>query len=458
MTGATGSGSVSDASAAMPVDSLTRLLLAVAVILLTCHLVAALAVRIGQAPVVGEIVGGLLLGPSIVGALDAGGTARLFTADVVDRLGVISQLGLVVFLFLLGCELERPGGRPPAATAALVGAGSLLVPFAGGLGLALLAGGPLTGSAGPWPSRVFIGLVLSVTALPVLARVLTDLHRHDTSLGVLALSAAAIGDGLTWTVLTVLVAGRGGGGRALWAVLGAGVLVAVALVVVRPVLAAQNRRVQAGRSQGVVMLPLMLAGCFSFAAAAQFLGMHPAIGGFLFGLAVPRRSAASARVTAQLQGFVLAVLLPLFFAGVGLTLRLGQLLRPGELLLTAAFLLTAMGTKFVGAGAAAWTAGLTGRQAVHLGVLMNCRGVTELVVASIGYRYGLVSGSGLAMLVLVGLVTTGVTVPFLRLTGLTRVPAEAAAVRRGLREPLTGVSGAPGIAPDLLGDLTPPSQ
>jgi Kef-type K+ transport system membrane component KefB len=390
-------------------DPVARFLFSVAVILLVCHVSGAVLRRFGQPPVLGEVVGGLLLGPSVLGLVWPSSQDWLFPAPVLTALNYAAQLGLIVFMFLLGCELrtDRIGNRRVVGATVLGGMG---LPFVGGVVVALAA--PALGGGGT-AYVLFFGLAVSITALPVLARILVDLGLSDTRLGATALSSAAVGDGVAWFALTVILAGTGlsGTGDVMTTAGLAAALVVATVLCVRPALRALVERVTSTQ----LLLGVLVVGALGYAGLTQLIGLHPVIGAFLFGVAVPRRSAAVTRISEQLQGFAIAILLPLFFAGVGLSTSTGLLGESvGNWLLFLLVLAVATVTKFVGAGGAARLAGLPARESLRLGTLMNCRGVTELVVASIGLEYGLVNGLGFTILVLVAVLTTAATGPLMR--------------------------------------------
>ncbi len=392
-----------------PGDPVARFLFSVAVILFVCHVFGALLRRFGQPAVLGEVIGGLVLGPSVLGLLWPGSRAALFPEPVLTALGYAAQLGLIVFMFLLGCELrtDRLGGTRVVGATVVGGMG---LPFAAGALIAVAA--PVLGS-GSLAYVLFFGLALSITALPVLARILVDLGLADSRLGVTALSAAAVGDGAAWLVLTVILAGTGLSGTGDIATTAglAAALIVVTLLCVRPAL----RVLVARTGSPQLLLGGLVVGAIGYAGLTQLIGLHPVIGAFLFGVVVPRDAPAVTRIGEQLQGFAIAILLPLFFAGVGLSTSVGLLGGSvGNWLLFAVVLVAATVTKFVGAGTAARLAGLPAQDAVRLGTLMNCRGVTELVVATIGLQYGLVSELGFTILVLVAILTTAATGPLMR--------------------------------------------
>lgn len=433
------------------INPLARFLLAVAVVLLVCHVCGELMRRWGQPPVLGEIVGGLLLGPSALGLAWPAAQDWLFHADVLVHLDRAAQLGLVIFMFLLGCELRTDMLRGPRVLGAVV-AGSMGLPLIVGVGFALLFGGLLAGPTANAGAFVgFLGLALAITALPVLARILVDLRIDRTRVGVVAISAAAIGDGVAWTLLAVILAASdvtGGGHAATTAGLAVAFVMFVGLCV-RPALAALDRYLGKRDGNEQVLLAVLVVGAIGSGAVSELIGLHPVIGAFLFGVAVPRRSPAVEQISRRIQGFTLAILLPLFFAGVGLKTSVGLLgSDPMHWVVFAAVLLIAVGTKFAGAGAGARLAGLPAADAMKIGVLMNCRGITELVVASIGLRYGLISPLGFTVLVLVAVITTAVTGPLMRVL-LQRHPSESppgAPARRppGQRVTPTGRTVCPG--------------
>jgi len=390
-----------------PAEPITRFLLGVAAILLVCHVFGALLRRVGQPAVLGEIIGGLLLGPSAFGLVAPQARDWLFPSHILSALDTAAQLGLIVFLFLLGCELRLGAIERKRVVAATVLGGTGL-PFLAGAVVAIFAGPAMAGSSGTAVTHVlFIGLALSITALPVLARILVDLRIDRSDVGVIALTSAAVGDGLTWIVLAVVMAMAGAGDAAqLLPRLGLAVaFLLVMLLCVRPAVAVLVRRITSDQA----LVAALVIGAVASAALAQQIDVHPMIAAFLFGTLIPRTDAVS-RVSEQLQGFTITILLPLFFAGVGLKTSFG--LVGGDLgrwLLFGLVLVAATGSKFVGAGGGARLVGVSPRKAMQLGTLMNCRGITELVVATVGLQAGLINAYGFTVLVLVAVITTAVT-------------------------------------------------
>ncbi|WP_285570998.1 cation:proton antiporter [Streptomyces sp. RTGN2] len=411
-------------------DPTARFLLAVAVIVLLSHLLGTVFRRFGQPAVIGEIVGGLLLGPSALGWVWPSAQAWLLPAEVKSTISMAAQLGLVTFMFLLGCELRMERVRAGSSALAATVLGGMGLPFLAGLGIAVAAPDVLRGSAGHHTSyALFFGLALSVTALPVLARVLVDLRMDRSELGTFALAGAAVGDGVAWLALTVILAMTSATGSVAATVGLTLALVTVTALAVRPLRAAAVLTAEKRQGGAKLLLPMMLlAGAVTYAAITQVIGLHPVIGAFLFGTAVPRGSRAAQRMNEQLQGFTLAVLLPLFFAGVGLNVSVRGLgLDPWHWLVLVGVVAAATVSKFAGAGGAAMAVGMPRNEALRLGALMNCRGVTEVVVAGIGWEAGLISSNGLTVLVLMALATTALTGPLLKAIGV-RPPAASGAV------------------------------
>ena len=390
-----------------PDEPFTHFLLAVAAILLVCHLFGALLRRLGQPAVLGEIIGGLLLGPSAFGSVAPRARDWLFPSHILSALDTAAQLGLIVFLFLLGCELRLGAIKRKRAVAATVLGGTGL-PFLAGVGVAIVAGPAMAGAGGSGVTHVlFVGLALSITALPVLARILVDLRIDRSDVGVIALTSAAVGDGLTWVALAVIMAMTGqGDATGLLPRLGLAVAFLLVMVLcVRPALAVLVRRMTSDQA----LVAALVIGAVASAALAQQIDLHPMIAAFLFGTLIPRTDAV-ARVSEHLQGFTITILLPLFFAGVGLNTSFGLVGGDaGGWLLFAVVLVAAMGSKIIGAGGGARLVGVPPPTALRLGILMNCRGITELVVATVGLEAGLINAYGFTVLVLVAVITSATT-------------------------------------------------
>jgi Kef-type K+ transport system membrane component KefB len=405
-------------------DKNAHFFLAVAAILLAAFLGGWLTDRLGQPRVIGEICAGLAMGPTVLGRFAPEAKGWLFPSDTLPMLDGLAQVGLVFFMFGVGRELARIPLRSAGPQVLLVSQASLLIPFAAGTAAAVPLINDFTGPADdPLALVLFVGCALSVTALPVLARILTDLGITRTRQGQLSLLASALGDGVVWLALTAILALVHGGGPAgvLWNGLLATLLTAFFLGPLRLGLArlAQSRP-GSGESAGgdSTIMVVLAAGIAVTATLTTVVGVHQLIGALLVGLAWPKGDARSARVADRLSGTSKTVLLPFFFFGFGLSIDLGSLRfdRPSVLALTT-LLFLAVATKVCGPALSAVLTGMRPRPALALGVLLNARGLTELVILQIGYQAGVIDQRLLSILTIVALVTTIVTRPLLRLIG-----------------------------------------
>jgi Kef-type K+ transport system membrane component KefB len=340
----------------------------------------------------------------------------LFPPDSVPALKLLASIGLALFMYLIGLDLDMDGLRTRGRAAASASIASVALPFGlgAGLGWLLLQMGAV-GAEGGWPFALFLGAAMAVTAFPVLARILDDHSLTRTELGCLAITTAAVDDVLAWTLLAGVTAAVGAsvGG---WTVLLAVPLVAVALLA-RPLV----RRVAASPA-GV------LGGLMVFAATAELVGLHLVFGAFLFGVVMPRSDLLREETRNWLAAPV-TLLLPVFFliAGLGVDLRS---LDTSSLPVLGAVMLVAVGGKFVGAYGGARSAGIPHPIARDLAVLVNTRGLTELVILLVGLELGLLSTELFTLMVIMALATTGMTGPLL--TWNTRRTATAANVSQSM--------------------------
>ncbi|GDX78310.1 sodium:proton antiporter [Deltaproteobacteria bacterium] len=387
---------------------------------------------LGQPLVVAEIVAGIALGPSLAGRLFPDASAALFPASGMAALGGVSQLGLVLFMFLVGLELDLEVVRKRGRLASAVSLSSIALPFLMGLGLgyALWADFAPEG-VGLWPFALFIGASMCVTAFPVLARILRERGMLDTPLGALALTCAAINDVAAWCLLAFVIAAVGAHGLldAITTTALALGFVAVMLGVVRPFLARVQARfgtVDDLSHTAVAVIFLFLLGS---ALTAELIGIHALFGAFLFGAAVPRKGPAIHALPARLNDVVIVLLLPLFFAFTGLKTEIGLLDSPELWGWCGAVSGVAIVGKLAGAAIPGRLGGLSLRESAALGVLMNTRGLMELVILAIGLELGVLTPTLFAMLVLMAVATTFITSPVVRLLyPPRRLLAERAAV------------------------------
>lgn len=405
-------------------DKSGHFLLAVAAILLAAFLGGWLADRLGQPRVIGEICAGLAMGPTVLGRLAPEAKDWLFPTDTLPMLDGLAQVGLVFFMFGVGRELTGMPLRGVGPQVLLVSQASLLIPFAAGTAAAVPLVHDFTGPAdNPTAFVLFAGCALSVTALPVLARILTDLRLSHTRQGQLSLFASALGDGVVWLVLAAILAVVHGSSPAgvLWNGLFAVTLTVVFLGPLRRGLAGWARS-RAGSGEGTggdaTVMVLLAGGVAATATLTSVVGVHQLIGALLAGLAWPTGNARTARVADRLSGMSKTVLLPFFFFGFGLNIDLGSLqFDRTSVLALSALLFLAVATKVCGPALSAVLTGMRLRPALTLGVLLNARGLTELVILQIGYQAGVIDQRLLSILTIVALVTTMVTRPLLRLLG-----------------------------------------
>ncbi|MGW7420478.1 cation:proton antiporter [Streptomyces sp. NPDC054813] len=403
------------AAAAAP-DPLTPLLVAVPVVILACRAGAQLLRRLGQPPVVGEILVGILLGPSLLGWLWPDAQGWLFPASALPYIGVLGNIGLLVFMFLVGLELDLKSLRGNSRTAVAVSQAGIALPLVLGVLLALgMYSRFAPDGIGRLPFVLFIAVSMSITAFPVLARILTDRGLYRTRVGVLAMASAAVDDVTAWCLLAAVVAVTKSGSP-MDALVTAGYaagFAAVMFVVVRPLLARWAARAERRYADGVVLV-VLFGGLSLSAYATDRIGVHALFGAFLFGVIAPRGSRRIEVAASRMRSFAVPVLLPLFFVSTGLKTDVGLL--GGSVtqwLWAGAVLAVAVIGKWGGGTLAARLSGRDWRDSMSLGALMNCRGLTELIVLNIGLGLGVIGPELFTVLVLMALLTTAMTTPAL---------------------------------------------
>jgi K+:H+ antiporter len=394
-------------------DKEVQLFLAdLAIIIILARLLGLAAKRLGQPPVLGEITAGILLGPTL---FDGKITATLFPITLRPALSALANLGVVMFMFVVGYELDLRLLRGRERVAASVSVSSIILPLALGTGLgAWLASRHQVHHVLPF--ALFVGTAMSVTAFPVLARILTDRGMHRTRIGGIALASAAMDDVLAWSLLAVVVAIAGAGGQPLRLLL-APVYAAVIFGVVRPLL---RRLLDVYQRHGRLtpnVLAAVLAGLLLSSYATDWIGVKYIFGAFLFGVVMPRDGAADAmreEILDRLEQLSVLVLLPVFFVVSGLSVNLSSVGLP-RLVELGIILLVAVVGKFGGAFAGARLAGVRGRRAGVLATLMNTRGLTGIVIISVGLQLHILDQSLYSLMIVMAIVTTAMAGPLLRL-------------------------------------------
>jgi len=394
------------------------LLLQMTVVIVAARLLGRAFRRIGQPAVVGEIVAGILLGPSLLGLLWPQALNFLFPPQALAPLQLLSQLGVLLFMFAVGLEVDVQALRPQARAALLISHASMVLPFLLGVGLTLAVFPTLAPPGVPFFAfALFFGVAMSITAFPVLARILEERGMMQTAVGRMAIACAAIGDLSGWCLLALVVAlvhAQGLAGAALAAILGL-LMVPVLHLLVKPVLQRSFGARLAADGSGVAALTLALVLLLLCSVFTEVIGIHALFGAFLAGTAMPVEAAFRAPLRQRLHGFSSVALLPLFFALTGLRTQIGALQGAADWLLCGLIVAVAVAGKLGGTVLAARLTGSSWREAGTLGALMNTRGLVELVVLNLGYDLGILSARAFTMLVIMALLTTCATGPLLAL-------------------------------------------
>ena len=416
---------------------LPTLILQIAVILATCRLVGSLFRLIRQPRVVGEMFAGILLGPSLLGWVAPGLSAYLFPPSSLDHLNALSQVGLIIFMFLVGLGVDAGELRGHGHATLLTSHVSITLPFVLGSLLSLYLYPRLSDDSVSFNGfALFMGAAMSITAFPVLARILRERDMLGSRLGVMAIACAAVDDVTGWCILAyvLLLIRSADGATPIW--LTAGGTVAFALVMIYGVRRLLRRFGTAYRERGALsenMLALILVLVLASALCTEWLGVHPVVGVFLLGAVMPKESGFVRYIHERFETIVLVLLLPLFFAFTGLRTNVGVVEGSEMWFYCGLIVAVAVAGKLFGSMAAAWIGGVPLREAAGLGVLMNTRGLMELVILNIGLDVKVISPAVFSMMVMMALVTTFMTTPALDLIRRRAEPgAEAAPAPREL--------------------------
>ena len=405
-----------------------QLLLQLIVILATARVCGWVLRFVGQPAVIGEMIAGLLLGPVVFGALFPQLHAELFPKASLEGLSSLSTLGLVMFMFVVGLETKTQQGlRAQLKAAGFVGALSVITPLLLGIAISPMLY-PDLAPAGIafWPFALFMAAAMSVTAFPVMARILKDRQLTRSRIGQLSLSAAAVVDVFAWILLALVIELAhlsGSYWSLLITVLGVLALIACLALVVRPVFSWLLRTQAPDGEPTAVMLAALVIGLLSCAMLTDWLHLHAVFGAFLFGVSLPRDEKFVRALERRFEPFSAVVLMPLFFAlaGLGTTPSAFSGGRLGPMLLIVA--VATLG-KILGAAAGARLARYSWRESWATGSLMNARGLMELVIMKVGIDAGVIGPGIFTMLLIMALVTTAMTGPLLSLILRRRAAAE----------------------------------
>lgn len=396
---------------------LSILLTQIIVILIMAGVFRRLFRRIGQPPVMGEMIAGIVLGPSVLGWFYPPGVPFLFPPSSLETLRQLSQIGVVLFMFIVGTEVNIRLLREKGSAAVMISHASIIVPFLLGTTLSLFLYQELAPAGTSFNAfALFIGVAMSITAFPVLARILEDRNLSQTTLGSIAITCAAVDDVTAWCILALVIAiVRSAGLETAAITVGLTLVFAAAMIfLVRPQLA---RLIKDPDSQQHKrrLIPIILAIVLLCALLTETIGIHALFGAFLAGVIMPPSTEFRIFLKDKLEAFGSYALLPLFFAFTGLRTQVSLLNDWQGWVLCGVIILVAIAGKLGGSMLMSRWTGMSWSQSFSIGVLMNTRGLVELVVLNIGYDLGILSGRIFAMMVVMALVTTFMTGPLLSL-------------------------------------------
>ncbi len=383
--------------------------LQLAVILVVCRLVGRLVRPLGQPQVVAEMIAGVLLGPSLLGAVAPELQARLFPPESLPILYVLAQLGLALYMFLVGLEFDVERLRARARSAAFVSWAGILAPFVLGAGLALALRERFqlfAPNVRNWEAALFLGAAISITAFPMLARILYERGIAKTSMGTLALTAGALNDAAAWCLLAIVLSSFGGAWTLAAMAIGGGLVYGVFMLTVgRQLLQRLFARLEKAREGESAILPIALILLALAAWTTDTLGIYSVFGAFILGVAMPRGRVPEV-IERRSSALTTDLLLPFFFVYSGLNTRLDLLASVEVALVALVVLIVSFLGKGVACAAAARLAGEPWRDALAIGALMNARGLMELILLNIGLERGIITPTLFTILVVMAIVTT----------------------------------------------------
>jgi Kef-type K+ transport system membrane component KefB len=394
------------------------LLMQMFVVLAVAKLFGYLFKKIGQQSVIGEIVAGIMLGPSLFGFFMPGTFQFIFPVASLPYLELLSQIGVLLFMFIIGMELDIELLKKRAREAIVISHVSIVFPYLLGVILAFFLYSSFAPAHIPFVAyALFMGIAMSITAFPVLARILKERNMTREPVGRMAIICAAIDDVTAWCILAMVIAIAKAGGisEAMATIVLAGAYVAFMFFVARPLLKRLSKRFFIkGDLQATFIIIVFLTLLFS-AWMAMIIGIHALFGAFLAGVIMPQDLSLRKLFTERVEDVSVMLLLPLFFAFTGLRTHIGLLNTATDWLICAFIIVFAVIGKVAGSAIAAKMAGQSWQDSLSIGVLMNTRGLMELIVLNIGYDLGILSPEIFTMMVIMALVTTLMTNPALNL-------------------------------------------
>ena len=417
------------------------LLLQIIAILIVCRIFGWLFLKIGQPTVIGEIVAGIVLGPSVLGNLLPDVSAFLFPPESLWNITILSQFGLILFMFAIGMELDISEVRKKLKETILISHTSTIVPFFCGMLTAYFVYESYANKETPFISfALFIGIAMSITAFPVLARIIQEKGLTKTHLGTISLASAANGDITAWCLLAVVIAIAQAGSMlsAIYNIVFSFIYISFMFFAVRPFLRMvghiyHNKEVIDKGLVAFMFLLLIISSYFT-----EILGLHALFGAFIAGVVMPSNVKFRKIMTEKVEDVSLALFLPLFFVSTGLRTEIGLLNTPELWSMCGIFIVVAIIGKFGGAMFSARFVGESWKDSLYIGALMNTRGLMELVVLTIGYDMGILPPAIFVMLVLMTLVTTFMTTPLVSLINLGFNTHDKIKKQRSTRESLDG--------------------
>lgn len=398
---------------------LAILLAQIITIIIAARLLGWICTKIGQPTVIGEIIAGIVLGPSLIGSYFPEFSAALFPAQSLGNLQFLSQIGLILFMFMVGMELDLKTLKNKARDAVVISHASIIIPFTLGMGLAYFIYQSFAPSGVQFLSfGLFIGIAMSITAFPVLARIVHERGIHKTRLGAIVITCAATDDITAWCILAAVIAIVKAGSfvSSLYTIAIAVGYVFMMIKVIRPFLKRVGDLYPSRETMSKQVVALFFLTLILSAYATEVIGIHALFGAFMAGTIMPESKKFRNIFTEKVEDVALVLLLPLFFVFTGLRTEVGLINDPYLWKITGLIILVAIVGKFVGSALAARFVGQNWHDSLAIGALMNTRGLMELVVLNIGYDLGILSPEIFSMMVIMALVTTFMTGPALDLT------------------------------------------